>query len=159
MRNAITTIKHLTTNICSCVDVRTELNRVTNTVILRAATADAAGALLDGRAIAGGAWALAELEPQPSTTPGSSTCSSTCSSSSSSSSSSSGGDDDRAGAGGSHTIYSDGGCSNVLLVDPPRAGLDAPTLRICHRFDHILYISCNPKALHQNLHGATCEQV
>lgn len=47
---------------------------------------------------------------------------------------------------------------DVLLVDPPRAGLDAPTLKLARRFHHILYISCNPEALHQNLQGATCEQ-
>jgi tRNA (uracil-5-)-methyltransferase len=48
--------------------------------------------------------------------------------------------------------------SDVLLLDPPRSGLDAPTLRLARRFSHILYISCCPGSLHQNLRGATCEQ-
>jgi tRNA/tmRNA/rRNA uracil-C5-methylase (TrmA/RlmC/RlmD family) len=111
-------------------DKSAELNRITNAVILRAATADAASVLLDGRAIAGGAWTLAEPEAQP--------------------------EPELRTMGGS---TGGGNGSDVLLVDPPRAGLDAPTLQICRRFDHILYISCNPNALHQNLHGATCEQV
>ena len=40
---------------------------------------------------------------------------------------------------------------NTLLVDPPRAGLDAATLRLASRFDTVLYISCNPHSLADNL--------
>lgn len=32
----------------------------------------------------------------------------------------------------------------AVLVDPPRAGLDATTLSLVTGFDHIIYISCNP---------------
>ncbi|CAE7254194.1 trmA [Symbiodinium pilosum] len=38
------------------------------------------------------------------------------------------------------------GC-DVILVDPPRAGLDAGTRQSVTQFDQILYISCNPLAL------------
>ena len=40
---------------------------------------------------------------------------------------------------------------DVILVDPPRCGLDADTLRLVGRFEHILYVSCNPSALLDNL--------
>ncbi len=40
---------------------------------------------------------------------------------------------------------------STLLVDPPRAGLDRRTLTLAQRFDHILYISCNPITLRDNL--------
>jgi tRNA/tmRNA/rRNA uracil-C5-methylase (TrmA/RlmC/RlmD family) len=36
---------------------------------------------------------------------------------------------------------------STILVDPPRAGLDATTLALCGKFDRILYISCNPTTL------------
>ena len=39
----------------------------------------------------------------------------------------------------------------TLLVDPPRAGLDIDTLGLAKGFDRILYISCNPKTLSENL--------
>jgi tRNA (uracil-5-)-methyltransferase len=39
----------------------------------------------------------------------------------------------------------------TLLVDPPRAGLDATTLQLASRFDRVLYISCNPDTLRDNL--------
>ena len=39
----------------------------------------------------------------------------------------------------------------TILVDPPRAGLDFETLKLAQRFDHILYISCNPHTLAENL--------
>ena len=39
----------------------------------------------------------------------------------------------------------------TLLVDPPRAGLDATTLALAARFDNILYISCNPITLRENV--------
>jgi tRNA (uracil-5-)-methyltransferase len=40
---------------------------------------------------------------------------------------------------------------STLFVDPPRSGLDAATLALAGRFDHILYISCNPDTLAANL--------
>lgn len=39
----------------------------------------------------------------------------------------------------------------TVLVDPPRAGLDDDTVELVRRYDHILYISCNPDTLHANL--------
>ena len=38
-----------------------------------------------------------------------------------------------------------------LLVDPPRAGLDAATLELASTFKRVLYISCNPETLSSNL--------
>ena len=52
--------------------------------------------------------------------------------------------------------------TDVILVDPPRCGLDAETLALVARFDHVLYVSCNPSALRANLDaalGATHEVV
>ena len=46
---------------------------------------------------------------------------------------------------------------STLFVDPPRSGLDAPTLALASGFAHILYISCNPQTLQENvaaLHGS-----
>ena len=40
---------------------------------------------------------------------------------------------------------------STVLVDPPRAGLDDHTEKMVARFDHIIYISCNPDTLHHNL--------
>ena len=40
---------------------------------------------------------------------------------------------------------------STLFVDPPRAGLDAQTLELARRFDNILYISCNPQTLRDNV--------
>jgi len=40
---------------------------------------------------------------------------------------------------------------STLFVDPPRGGLDAATLALAPRFDRILYISCNPGSLRDNL--------
>ncbi len=40
----------------------------------------------------------------------------------------------------------------TVFVDPPRAGLDAATVNMVSRFEHILYISCNPHTLADNLH-------
>ncbi|OUR66044.1 tRNA (uridine(54)-C5)-methyltransferase TrmA [Marinomonas sp. 42_23_T18] len=40
---------------------------------------------------------------------------------------------------------------NVVLVDPPRAGLDADTVELIRKVDSILYISCNPETLKSNL--------
>lgn len=39
----------------------------------------------------------------------------------------------------------------ALLVDPPRAGLDPLTRQWAAGFEHILYISCNPDALAEDL--------
>ena len=39
----------------------------------------------------------------------------------------------------------------TVFVDPPRAGLDSGTLSLCQRFNQILYISCNPLTLIDNL--------
>lgn len=38
-----------------------------------------------------------------------------------------------------------------VFVDPPRAGLDAATLTLLRRFEHVLYVSCNPATLRDNL--------
>jgi tRNA (uracil-5-)-methyltransferase len=38
-----------------------------------------------------------------------------------------------------------------VFVDPPRAGLDPATLELVKGYDRILYISCNPETLAQNL--------
>jgi tRNA (uracil-5-)-methyltransferase len=45
---------------------------------------------------------------------------------------------------------------STLFVDPPRAGLDASTLELARGFDHVLYISCNPKTLLENVSALTC---
>ena len=42
---------------------------------------------------------------------------------------------------------------NTVLVDPPRAGLDTGTLALIQRFETIVYISCNPQTLLNNLHS------
>lgn len=39
----------------------------------------------------------------------------------------------------------------TVFVDPPRAGIDPETLKLLKRFDHIIYISCNPHTLADNL--------
>ena len=39
----------------------------------------------------------------------------------------------------------------TLFVDPPRAGLDEDTLQMATTFPAIIYISCYPKTLAQNL--------
>lgn len=40
---------------------------------------------------------------------------------------------------------------NMVLVDPPRSGLDATTCDLVCHYDHIVYISCNPAALSRDL--------
>lgn len=40
---------------------------------------------------------------------------------------------------------------STLFVDPPRAGLDDGTLALARNFEHILYISCNPDTLRNNV--------
>lgn len=39
----------------------------------------------------------------------------------------------------------------TVLVDPPRAGLDPDSVALVSRFNHIIYISCNPQTLADNL--------
>jgi len=42
---------------------------------------------------------------------------------------------------------------STIFVDPPRAGLDPETLKLASQFDRIVYISCNPETLIDNLDG------
>jgi tRNA (uracil-5-)-methyltransferase len=44
---------------------------------------------------------------------------------------------------------------STVFVDPPRAGIDSATLEFMQRFANILYISCNPFTLKQNLQQLT----
>ena len=39
----------------------------------------------------------------------------------------------------------------TIFVDPPRAGLDPGTIALAKRFDNIIYVSCNPQTLKENL--------
>lgn len=39
----------------------------------------------------------------------------------------------------------------TILVDPPRAGIDPNTLSLVQSYEQILYISCNPNTLFENL--------
>jgi len=38
-----------------------------------------------------------------------------------------------------------------VLVDPPRSGLDPDSTELVSRFQKIIYISCNPETLKENL--------
>jgi tRNA (uracil-5-)-methyltransferase len=40
---------------------------------------------------------------------------------------------------------------DTVLVDPPRAGLDIDSVELVSRFNKIIYISCNPETLKENL--------
>ncbi|WP_338591111.1 tRNA (uridine(54)-C5)-methyltransferase TrmA [Shewanella khirikhana] len=40
---------------------------------------------------------------------------------------------------------------NTIFVDPPRAGLDEGTVKLVQGYENILYISCNPETLNDNL--------
>jgi len=40
---------------------------------------------------------------------------------------------------------------NTIFVDPPRAGLDHETVKMVQQYDNIMYISCNPETLKDNL--------
>ena len=42
-------------------------------------------------------------------------------------------------------------CFSTVFVDPPRAGLDPATNAFIQRFTNIVYISCNPETLKENL--------
>lgn len=44
---------------------------------------------------------------------------------------------------------------STIFVDPPRAGLDPHTTSVTQRFDNIIYISCNPVTLRENLRTIT----
>ena len=44
---------------------------------------------------------------------------------------------------------------STILVDPPRAGLDAATTELVSGFETILYISCNPETLARDLETLT----
>lgn len=44
---------------------------------------------------------------------------------------------------------------STILVDPPRAGLDAATIELTQKFERIIYISCNPDTLKNNLEVLT----
>lgn len=47
----------------------------------------------------------------------------------------------------------DGYNFDTVLVDPPRAGLDEDSVELLKRFNRIVYISCNPNTLIDNLEG------
>ena len=40
---------------------------------------------------------------------------------------------------------------DTVLVDPPRAGLDRDSVALVSQFNQIIYISCNPNTLQENL--------
>ena len=40
---------------------------------------------------------------------------------------------------------------STIFIDPPRAGVDTKTLSLVSEFEHIIYISCNPKTLKRDL--------
>ena len=42
-----------------------------------------------------------------------------------------------------------------IFVDPPRSGMDDRSCEFASRYDHILYISCNPETLHRDLERLT----
>ena len=44
---------------------------------------------------------------------------------------------------------------DTVLVDPPRAGLDDDSVELVSRFNKIIYISCNPQTLKNNLQQLT----
>ncbi|NMP33015.1 tRNA (uridine(54)-C5)-methyltransferase TrmA [Thalassotalea sp. M1531] len=44
---------------------------------------------------------------------------------------------------------------DTVLVDPPRAGLDPDSVELARRFEMIIYISCNPETLKDNLAALT----
>lgn len=44
---------------------------------------------------------------------------------------------------------------DTVFVDPPRAGIDDDTLALLQKFQHIIYISCNPDTLEDNLKTLT----
>jgi tRNA (uracil-5-)-methyltransferase len=44
----------------------------------------------------------------------------------------------------------------TVLVDPPRAGLDEASVKMIQVYDNIIYVSCNPETLKENL-AILCE--
>ncbi|EXJ41469.1 tRNA (Uracil-5-)-methyltransferase family protein [Vibrio parahaemolyticus VPTS-2010_2] len=40
---------------------------------------------------------------------------------------------------------------NTIFVDPPRAGMDVDTCKMVQGYERIMYISCNPETLKENL--------
>ncbi|EOA3792905.1 tRNA (uridine(54)-C5)-methyltransferase TrmA, partial [Acinetobacter baumannii] len=44
---------------------------------------------------------------------------------------------------------------DTVFVDPPRAGIDDETLKLLQSFERIIYISCNPNTLYENLKTLT----
>ncbi len=42
-----------------------------------------------------------------------------------------------------------------IFVDPPRSGMDPHTTAVTQRYDNIMYISCNPATLRDNLKTIT----
>ena len=44
---------------------------------------------------------------------------------------------------------------DTVFVDPPRSGIDDQTLELLQGFERIIYISCNPDTLHDNLKTLT----
>lgn len=40
---------------------------------------------------------------------------------------------------------------NTIFVDPPRSGMDIDTCKMVQGYERILYISCNPETLKENL--------
>lgn len=40
---------------------------------------------------------------------------------------------------------------STIFVDPPRAGVDEITMELVRRFDNVIYISCNPETLAENI--------
>lgn len=44
---------------------------------------------------------------------------------------------------------------NTIFVDPPRAGLDDETVKMVQNYNNIMYISCNPETLKNNLEVLT----
>jgi tRNA (uracil-5-)-methyltransferase len=38
-----------------------------------------------------------------------------------------------------------------IFVDPPRSGMDPHTTAVTQRYENIMYISCNPMTLRENL--------
>ena len=47
----------------------------------------------------------------------------------------------------------------TLFVDPPRCGLDAPTLKLAHGFETVVYMSCGPDTLAEYLHALNATHV
>lgn len=44
---------------------------------------------------------------------------------------------------------------NSIFVDPPRSGMDENSCKFSSRYEHILYISCNPETLYRDLNILT----